>query len=131
MTPAEHNHWVWTAAHHLTSTWAGYAASDNAKHMTQTEAEAMAGLFVACGESPAAADLLEFWIESDIEDGEFERRDWTVEDLGLGPVLVDHLQMTCATCGRIGNRDDAIWIGGPCQEPCDGIIERYEESHAT
>lgn len=131
MTPAEHNHWVWTAAHNLTSAWAGYAASDNAKHMTSTEMEAMAQLFVACGESPAATDLIECWIEAEIADDECERGDYTVEDHGLGPVLVDNLRMTCTTCGRIGSRDDAIYIGGPCQDPCEGTIERYEESHAT
>lgn len=31
-------------------------------------------------------------------------------------------QLTCDTCGRIGNRDDGIEPGGPCQEPCDGIV---------
>jgi hypothetical protein len=127
MTPAEHTHWVWTAAHRLTATWAGYAASDNACHMTRTEMEAMAALFVACGEAGSAAHLMDAWIEAEIDDGECERGDWTVEDHGLGPVLVDNLRMTCATCGRIGNRDDAIYIGGPCQDPCEGTIIRYTE----
>jgi hypothetical protein len=118
---------VMLAAQRLTSEWAGYAASDNACHMTRTEAEAMADLFVACGESEAATVLLEAWIDSEIDDGEAERDDWTVENHGLGPVLVDNVRMTCETCGRIGTRDDAIWIDGPCQEPCDGTIIRYEE----
>lgn len=30
--------------------------------------------------------------------------------------------MTCHTCGRIGNEDDGIEIGGPCQEPCPGTV---------
>ena len=32
------------------------------------------------------------------------------------------MQLTCDTCGRIGNEDDGIEPGGPCQEPCDGIV---------
>jgi hypothetical protein len=32
------------------------------------------------------------------------------------------MTLYCKTCGRSGNRDDGIEEGGPCQEPCDGII---------
>ena len=127
MTPAEHNHWVWTAAHHLASTWGGYAACDNACHMTQNEMETMAALFVACGKKGAAESLIASWILAEIDDDECDEGDYTVEDHGLGPVLVDNLRMTCETCGRIGTRDDAIWIGGPCCEPCEGTIIRYEQ----
>jgi hypothetical protein len=121
------NEAIVNAAQRLVNNWAGYAASDNAKHMTQTEMEAMADLFVVCDEAPAAVDMMECWIEAEIEDGECERGDWSVEDFGLGPVLVDHLRMTCETCGRIGTRDDAIYIGGTCQDPCTGTIIRYTE----
>jgi hypothetical protein len=36
-------------------------------------------------------------------------------------------ELTCDTCGRVGSRDDAIEPGGPCQEPCDGIVRRVSE----
>lgn len=36
----------------------------------------------------------------------------------------------CTTCGRSGNTDDAIEIGGPCQEPCEGTVEATPESIA-
>jgi hypothetical protein len=126
LTPI-HRDRIVNAAQQLVGAWAGYGATDNACHMTRTEMEAMADLFVVFGEMASAADLIEAWIEAEIDDGEAERGDWTCEDHGLGPVLVDNLRMTCATCGRIGNRDDAIYIGGPCQDPCEGTIIRYTE----
>lgn len=82
------------AAQQFTDVWAGYAASDNAGHMTQTEAEAMAWLFTCCGEQPAAQDLLECWIEAEIEDGEIGRGEITVAETINGPVLVDHREET-------------------------------------
>ena len=30
--------------------------------------------------------------------------------------------LTCDTCGRRGNEEDGIEAGGPCQEPCEGIV---------
>lgn len=30
--------------------------------------------------------------------------------------------LTCDTCGRVGNEDDGIEAGGPCQEPCTGTV---------
>lgn len=30
--------------------------------------------------------------------------------------------LTCDTCGRTGSPDDGIGLGGPCQEPCDGVV---------
>jgi hypothetical protein len=120
------------AAQRFVDAWADYAAYDNAGHMTQTEMETMADLMTACGEPRAATGLMEAWVESEIEDGECDRGDWLVTDFGNGPVLVDThtVQMTCATCGRVGNRDDGIEIGGPCQEPCTGTIIRYKEGAA-
>lgn len=32
------------------------------------------------------------------------------------------MNLTCDTCGRIGSKDDGIEPGGPCQEPCDGVV---------
>lgn len=32
--------------------------------------------------------------------------------------------LTCDECGRVGNREDGIEPGGPCQEPCEGIVRR-------
>ena len=40
---------------------------------------------------------------------------------------VEDVQMTCDTCGRYGNADDGIEVGGPCQEPCDGIVRAVNE----
>lgn len=34
--------------------------------------------------------------------------------------------LTCDACGRVGNEDDGIEPGGPCQEPCDGIVRRHD-----
>ena len=39
----------------------------------------------------------------------------------------DDVRMTCDTCGRYGNADDGIEVGGPCQEPCDGIVRAVNE----
>lgn len=35
--------------------------------------------------------------------------------------------LTCDSCGRIGNSEDGIEPGGPCQEPCEGIVRRVSE----
>jgi hypothetical protein len=78
------------AARNFTTAWAGYAASDNAGHMTQTEMEAMAWLFIVCGEPEAAADMMNCWIIAEIEDGEIDHGDITVVDTINGPRLVDH-----------------------------------------
>ena len=39
---------------------------------------------------------------------------------------VDGQSLTCHTCGRVGNREDGIEPGGPCQEPCLGTVVRVE-----
>jgi hypothetical protein len=36
----------------------------------------------------------------------------------------EDVALTCHTCGRVGNRDDGIEPGGPCQEPCPGTVEK-------
>lgn len=39
--------------------------------------------------------------------------------------------LECRTCGRSGSTDDAIEIGGPCQdEECEGTIVASDESIA-
>jgi hypothetical protein len=78
------------AAQQFVNAWAGYAASDNACHMTQTEMESLADLFIVCGEPGDATGLMEAWIEAEIEDGEVERGDITVVDTINGPTLVDN-----------------------------------------
>lgn len=84
------------AAINLTAKWAGYAACDNAKHMTRNEMESMAELFICCGEPLAARDLIECWIEAEIADDEAEHGDYNVVDLdGLnGPRLIDNREET-------------------------------------
>lgn len=38
--------------------------------------------------------------------------------------------LECETCGRSGTVDDAIEIGGPCQEPCTGTLKASAASIA-
>ena len=38
------------------------------------------------------------------------------------------MQLTCDTCGRIGNEDDGIEVGGASQEPRDGIVRAVTTS---
>lgn len=39
--------------------------------------------------------------------------------------------LTCDECGRIGNEDDGIEIGGPCQEPCEGTVREVTNEWET
>ena len=69
---------------------------------------------------------------------------WQVRELHMSPAdLIDNITnflddgydiitgdcdeaLTCDECGRIGNREDGIEPGGPCQEPCEGTVRRVE-----
>ena len=53
-----------------------WAAPDIACHLTRIEMEALAHLFVACGDPEAADVLIDFWIEAEIEDRECEPGDY-------------------------------------------------------
>lgn len=73
------------AAAHRAAETLRVAAPDIACHLTGTEMEALAHLFVACGDPEAADVLIDFWIETEIEDGEcvpgdYERVDHQLVD---------------------------------------------------
>ena len=57
-----------------------WAAPDIACRLTRIEMEALAHLFVVCGDLDAADVLIECWIDAEIEDRECEPGDYELAD---------------------------------------------------
>jgi hypothetical protein len=78
---------VAAAARDLLDEWDGHTVYDLAVKLTRGEMEALANLLHVVGRTGDARQMMQHWIEGEIEDGECREGDWIIEEVEGQPVL--------------------------------------------